>query len=483
MEDQHNPYICFIKQHLSTPEFLAGIRALWSESYYPLFYFGSGEHLYCGMGKDGCQPVVLQCGEPADLVYPSLSRDIPAFHILERELYEETGIIPQEHPWLKPLRYPSGSKQSMSGYPFLSSDSPSLHEVGVGPVHAGVIEPGHFRFICQGETIQHLEIQLGYQHRGLTRLFQHGDIRHKMCLAESIAGDTSIGHGLAYCLVTEALCGVEVNGKQAALRNIALELERIAMHLADLSALSGDVAYLSGLNFFAAIRTTVINSSLAICGSRFGKRWLKPGGVNYGLSEAQNRTLSRILDTARAQVERCAVALFNSAGVQNRFDSTGIISRQEALELNFSGVTAKAAGLERDARDGFPLLAQAGYRVLSCPEGDVHARAWLRFLETIQSIEMVQELLATLPEVNAEESIELPAPEPERMVISIVEGWRGRIVHVAKTNSEAAMEFYRIYDPSIFNWFALSLAVRGEGISDFPLCNKSFNLSYCGNDL
>lgn len=484
MEDNHNPLICNVTDLQSYTEFQGSIFSLWSRGYYPLFIFSSdAQNLYCGMAKDGEKPNVLCTRVPESRAYPSLSADIPAFHILERELWEETGIIPLGHPWLKPLRYPRGGGQEMAAHPFLQSDSPSLHEVGVGPVHAGVIEPGHFRFICRGETIEHLEIQLGYQHRGVAKLLEQGDLRRKISLAESIAGDTAIGNGLAYCLAVEALCDVRVPAAIAAIRNIALELERIAMHLADLSALSGDVAYLSGLNFFAALRTTIINSSLAICGSRFGKRWLAPGGVNYGISKEQNKTLRRTLSEARLQIDKAAKALFSSAGVQNRFDSTGSITMQNAIDLNLSGVTAKAAGLARDARSGFPLPAQADYEVLICETGDVHARAWLRYQETMQSLTMIEELLTRLPDLSNPDREQLPLPVPDRLAISIVEGWRGRIVHVVKTDSQANTEFYRVYDPSVHNWFALALAVRGESISDFPLCNKSFDLSYCGNDL
>lgn len=484
MEDHINPYLCNEQEILSLTDFTERITTLWKSGYYPQFLFSprAGE-LCCGMLIDNAAPVIISTMLPEGGSFPSLSNDIPAFHILERELWEETGIVPLNHPWLKPLRYPLDSKFRMEDHPFLSSESPSLHEVGVGPVHAGVIEPGHFRFICRGETVEHLEIQLGYQHRGVNKLFLKGDLRNKICLAESIAGDTSIGHGLAYCLAVEALCGIRVDGALAAIRNIALELERVAMHLADLSALSGDVAYLSGLNFFAALRTSIINSSLAICGSRFGKRWLTPGGLNYGLSRDQNRTLRQTLEDARKQIVRTANALFSNAGVQNRFDSTGSISRQDAIDLNLSGITAKAAGLARDSRHGFPLPSQAEFQILTCDTGDVHARAWLRYQEILQSLAMINDMLATLPDVNPPSSMHLPDVQPDRFVVSIVEGWRGRIAHVARTDYQGNAEFYRVYDPSMHNWFALALAVRGEGISDFPLCNKSFDLSYCGNDL
>ncbi|PKN72899.1 MAG: hydrogenase [Candidatus Cloacimonetes bacterium HGW-Cloacimonetes-3] len=480
-----NPFL-ILKQPglMEIADFYTAIRQLSALGYFPLFYFGtSGGELLCGMAKPELPLELLRTAFPDNRQYPSLSTDIPAFHIFERELYEEHGIEAVGHPWLKPLRYPAGAKAQMDDYPFFSSESSALHEVGVGPVHAGVIEPGHFRIICHGETVEHLEIQLGYQHRGVCKLLADGDIRTKMQLAEAIAGDTAIGHGLAYCMAVEALCGVQVSPAIQTVRSIALELERIGMHLADLSALAGDIAYLSGQNFFAALRTTVINSSLAICGSRFGKRWLKPGGVNYGISAEQNKVLRNTLKIAEEQIDNCTKALFADAGVLNRFDSTGSLSLKMVQELNMSGITAKACGYAVDARKDFPIREYADFQPLIQNSGDVYARAKLRNVEIKQSLEMIYFMLSTLPDTKAEDSTVLSAPGADIMAVSVVEGWRGRIVHVIKTAADGSTEQYKVYDPSLHNWFGLALAVRNEGISDFPLCNKSFDLSYCGADL
>ncbi len=481
---QQNPFV-FSPPDLLTPQDLfARIKELKVAGYVPLCFFGSSQkELWCSMAVSRQQPVLLRASFPSGGTYPSLSAEIPSFHIFERELAEEFQLVPEGHPWLKPVRYPVGSQAKMEDYPFFQSASAILHEVGVGPVHAGVIEPGHFRFICNGETIEHLEIQLGYQHRGIQKLLTTGDLRSKIHLAECIAGDTAFGHGLAYCLAVEALCGIEVGSAMQTLRRIALELERIAMHLADLSALAGDIAYLSGQNFFAALRTTIINSFLAICGSRFGKRWLCPGGMNYGLDKEQNKTLRTTLATAEKQIDLCAKAMFKASGVLNRFDSTGIISLETALELNMTGITAKAAGLPIDARSDYPAAGEGIFQAQTLESGDVYARAYLRYKEIRQSLQMIDFWLSTLPEIKAEKVGKLPEPQPERIVMAIVEGWRGRIVHTLKTDAAGRTEFYRIIDPSLHNWFALALAVRKQGISDFPLCNKSFDLSYCGNDL
>lgn len=480
----NNPCLVTLPEMLPEALFFAELCNSVEDGYNPLAYFGTADReLICIMGKS-LQPLrIFRTAFPEGKAYESLTVKHPAFHILERELFEEWEILPQGHPWLKPVRYPCGSKHNLPDYPFFNSESTALHEVAVGPVHAGVIEPGHFRFICQGETVEHLEIQLGYQHRNVCALLAEGDLRDKISLAEAITGDTAIGHSLAYCLGVEALCNADISSSVKAVRQIALELERIAMHLADLSALSGDIAYLSGLNFFAALRTTIINSSLALCGSRFGKRWLTPGGINYGISVEQNKTLRQTLLEAGKQIDNCARAMFADAGVLNRFDSTGTLGVNAVKDLNMSGITAKASGYAIDARKDYPWGGNAGFEPLTQDSGDVYARAYLRYREIMQSLEMIQFMLSTLPEVKPSESISLAEPQPDKLVVSIVEGWRGRIVHVIKTDSLGKTQLYKVIDPSLHNWFGLALAVREQGISDFPLCNKSFDLSYCGNDL
>ena len=469
---------------LSTAEFIDKCLSLAALSYLPLVYCGSREHLIlCIMGsRDGKDTQVFSTPFPEGNSYPALTPLAQVFHMFERELWEEWQIVPIGHPWLKPLRYSDPDRHVLKDYPFFASKSTELHEVAVGPVHAGVIEPGHFRFICDGENVHHLEIQLGYQHRGVMDLFLQGDICTKMNLAEQIAGDSVIGHGLAYVHLLEAMCEITVPDPVHKVRAIALELERIAMHLADLSALAGDVAYLSGLNFFAALRTTVINLSLHFCGSRYGKRWLCIGGINFGIDAEHSSYAVNILNKVRRQVIYCAEAMFNNGGVDSRFDSTGIVSRENALSLGFRGMVARSCGIPRDARAAYPFCPYQDFEPISLESGDVYARAYLRYQEILASIEMILKLLSDLPEVAAQQIVPTQLL-PNRTAFSIVEAWRGEIVHAIRTDAEGSPIYYRIYDPSFHNWTALALSVRGNGVSDFPVCNKSFNLSYCGHDL
>ncbi|MCB5251753.1 MAG: NADH-quinone oxidoreductase subunit C [Candidatus Cloacimonetes bacterium] len=460
--------------------FLDRIGELINGGYQPLAFFGTDEKLiYALMGRP--QELELICTAfPASSQYPSLTPEFPAFHIFERELYEEYEIVPLNHPWLKGLRHPSHGAVKFEDYPFFKSDSRLIHEVGVGPVHAGVIEPGHFRFLMQGEIVEHLEIQLGYQHRGLIGLLCDGPLISKMPLAETIAGDTVIGHGTAFCRLVESLA--ESSPEANDIRILLLEMERVAMHLSTLSALAGDVAYIMSQNLFAALRTTVINATLSICGSRFGKRALCVGGVNYPL----NKTL---IDTLKVKMQKCAVqikytseAMFASNSLLSRFDDTGKVSHEDALRFGFTGISAKASGVAVDARADYPIWAYPGFEVQTVASGDVYARAYLRYKEIMQSLHIIQEVLE---QIDPAAPIQAALKElvPGKIAISIVEGARGRIVHIAKSKDADKALWYRIIDPSLTNWQALAMAVAGEQVSDFPLCNKSFDLSYCGSDL
>lgn len=463
-----------------TDAYLDQIRDRLSCGFQPLAFFGTEERLlYCLLGKTH-ETELLSVPFPTAGRYPSLSAEYPAFNIFERELHEEFGIIPICHPNLKSVRKFDDKQLKIEDYPFFASDSRLIHEVGVGPVHAGVIEPGHFRFLMRGEIVENLEIQLGWQHRAIIKMLCNGSLFTKTQLAECIAGDSVIAHTTAFCTVVESLCGISARG--AEIRMILLELERVAMHLSTLSALAGDVAYIMSQNLFAALRTGIINSTLSICGSRFGKRAIGIGGINYNIDSTLRQSLKLTLKRSYAQIKNTAEAMFANSSVVSRFDDTGKISPEDALRFGFTGITAKASGIPVDARLDFPMHGTPEFLVQTEPSGDVYARAHLRYQETLQSLDIV---LAQLDSLSVEPvaTTEFRALQPNRIAVSIVEGARGRIVHLAKSKDEQSAMWYRIVDPSLVNWKALELAVEGEQISDFPLCNKSFDLSYCGSDL
>ena len=446
-----------------------------------------GVVLYAVLADDNASRLSVACSKfPDQKSYRSITTEAPPAHLFEREFYEQFGITPEGHPWLKPVRTGiPGIDHSERQYEFFSMEGEEVHEVGVGPIHAGIIEPGHFRFSCHGEKVYQLEIKLGFQHRGVEELFVRNADRpiYLEKLAESVAGDTVIGHAGGFIRAMESLADVTISNRAKVIRAVALELERIAVHLGDLSALSGDVAYLRGSSVFGALRTKVINTTMALCGNRFGRRLLGLGGVNFDITPRLLDDVSRVVDQLDEDVALAAEVLFSSASVLERFEKTGIVKKETAVALGMVGPAARASGVAVDIRsdhpfDGFEFVP---VHKLTLQSGDVFARAYVRFVEIQQSIRIMREQLGRLP--GGELRKDLGRLNKDTFVISLTEGWRGEIAYVVMTDGEGRIRKVKVKDPSFNNWFALALAVREEGISDFPLCNKSFNLSYCGFDL
>jgi len=433
--------------------------------------------------------------ESTTTVLESLTPKIPALQLFEREIHENYGTVFANHPWMKPVRFAHDRFDQGSGmndYPFYRIDSVELHEVGVGPIHAGVIEPGHFRFICNGEKVIHLEIQLGYQHRGIEKLMtETGSELRRMVLAESIAGDTAIGHGVTHAQLIESLSGITVSDNLKMERAVALELERIAVHIGDTAALCTDVAYQFGQVVDEALRTTIINTTQLWCGNRFGKGLIRIGGTHYPLTAPVIGSMLNTLNDSGMRYHEMTENIFSAPSVLIRFDGIGIVSRNQAQRIGAVGMAARTSGIRRDIRATHPTGFYAGinYEPIMQETGDVLARAMLRNLEAHQSIEMVKKWITETGDRKQETGDRRPETgdrrrmQPSAFALSVTEGWRGEIAHAAVTGPSGELIHYKIKDPSFHNWMALALAVRNQEISDFPICNKSFNLSYCGHDL
>jgi len=358
-----------------------------------------------------------------------------------------------------------------------------IHEVAVGPVHAGIIEPGHFRFQCHGEQVFHLEISLGYQHRGVEKALIGGPDKRTIHYMETLSGDTTIGHSLAYAQAIEGLADCSVPLRASVLRSIMLELERLANHTGDLGAMAQDVGYLPTSSYCGRLRGDFLNVTALICGNRFGRNMVRPGGVIFDVDDSMRKELTSRLKKIFSDVKNAVSLMLDSAMVIDRFDETGALTKEAALDLGLVGVAARACGIERDVRFDFPAGAFqfSQIPVSTYSTGDVFARAFVRWVEMQRSVEFILKQLKALPEGSINVAV---APlQKEYINVSLVEGWRGEICHSVITDQNGKIAHYKIVDPSFHNWMGLAVALRGEEISDFPLCNKSFNLSYCGHDL
>ena len=439
----------------------------------------SGHQLFA-ITTDRDEGALRICSTRVESSYPSLTTSCTQAHWFEREIAETWGVTPIGHPWLKPIRF---TTSPIGDTAFYGISGHEAHEVAVGPVHAGVIEPGHFRFLCAGERVHHLEISLGYQHRGVERALINGPTPRTIHYMETLAGDTSVGHGIAYSQNLETLSRCQVSLRGMIIRSIALELERLANHSGDLGVLAGDIGYLPVAAHCGRIRGDFLNLTAIICGNRLGRGIARPGGAAFDLDEEHLTIFRERLDRAFVDIGIVAQLLWETPSVVNRFEGTGILDAVQCRELGIVGPPARAAGIEQDSRLDYPsdVFSFVQIPVSLWHVGDVFGRAYVRWLEIVRSVEFIRTQLGTLPAESARASA---GPLiPDSLSISLVEGWRGEICHVACTGNDGRFQWYKVIDPSFHNWAGLAIAMRNQQISDFPLCNKSFNLSYCGHDL
>ncbi|HEV8356895.1 MAG TPA: hypothetical protein VGQ17_09050 [Gemmatimonadales bacterium] len=423
---------------------------------------------------------------------PSLSNRCPQADPFEREIVEQCGALVDGASPSRPVRrHPPDhmpeawrvAPRDREWFPFTRVAGEEVHEVAVGPVHAGIIEPGHFRFQAHGEEVLALEISLGYQHRGVEPLLETLDRPRAVLVAESIAGDTVIAHAGAWCGAIEALARSHKSPRAQALRGIALELERLANHIGDLGALAADAAFQPAAAYFGRLRGECLNLLMLISGNRYGRGLVRPGGVGFDVPPEMAEEIGGRTDQLGRALRPVARLLFDAASVQSRFEGVGVVPEESCRTHGFVGPVARSASVPRDVRHDYPYGV---YRFVQIPvasawAGDVFARALVRWLEIQRSLEFVAEQLRALP------TGALRAPcgalGKAELVVALEEGWRGEVAHIAVTDDVGQIRRHKVTDPSFRNWQALALAMQGNQISDFPLCNKSFNLSYAGHDL
>lgn len=439
------------------------------------------------------QPLQVARGHAAPLQsYPSLTLNFAAAQIFERELWEQTGLLPHGHPWLKPVRFEGARQQRMAEYPFFKVRGAEVHEVGVGPIHAGVIEPGHFRFMCHGEQVHHLEIQLGYQHRGVEALLLRQPPQRLTPLVESIVGDSAVAYACAFAGALESMSNRPVAPAAIASRAIGLEMERLAIHLATLNGLTTDIAYLQPAGTYGRLRTAIINASQRVSGNRFGRGWVRPGAAKP-MGDALRQDLLTTLRDFLPDFQQVNALLRTSRTAQARFQGVGVVSTQASRDIGLTGVVARASGLALDLRHALPgpIYAQYPTQPVAHTSGDCWARTLQRMAEAESSAQwLIDRLsdaaldLAAAPDPHAPGAgaahWNLP---PRALCVSLVEGVRGPVMLALETDTAGQLIHAKVQDPSLANWFGLAWALRNQAISDFPICNKSFDLSYCGNDL
>jgi Ni,Fe-hydrogenase III large subunit len=408
---------------------------------------------------------------------PAATAITPAAAWYEREAHERFGIEFDGHPDLRPLLTHGPS------YPFLKVGGEGVCEVAVGPVHAGIIEPGHFRFSVVGDTVLHLELRHFYTHKGTEKLFEGAPILAARMIAESVSGDNCFAHAVAYCEAVENALGIAVPPRACAIRLVGLELERMLAHIGDVGALCGDVGFSVPSTYTARIKESLLQASARLLGTRLWKGIAVPGGVRRDLNDERAAELSRIVGEAAADFAEMAQIVLDTPSVQNRFESTGILKLEVVRDLAVVGPVARASGAHEDIRRDHPYgsYRETAVEVPHFHYGDVLGRARIRIEETRVSTALIQQTLRKLPSGSICTRLTNAATGEGLEGLAAIESPRGELLYWLRLREGRVVRCH-IKSPSFQNWPALPHAMTGNIIADFPLINKSFNLSYSGCD-
>lgn len=436
----------------------------------------------------------------ADPKFPSLATRWYLASRFEREIHDLFGLTPQDHPdlrrlplhqfWsaeyhplLKDATPPREFVDDGTPYPFRRVEGEGIYEITVGPVHAGIIEPGHFRFSVEGETIINLESRLYFVHKGIEKQFEALPLARAVELAERISGDSSFAHALAFCQALESIAGVTPPPRALFLRVVLLELERLYNHIADVGAILTDTGYAVANAHAMRLREDMLRLNARLTGHRLLRGILTPGGMRRDVSaeqlaDAKNAT-ARVISDFKEVVE---IALRNGL-VLDRLRDTGRLTNRTAREMQVVGIPARASGIDADARRDHPFAAYGvlSPRVVVFQEGDVWARMMVRIEEAREAVQLIARAVEQMP--SGEVAAPFPRMHAGACAFGLVEGWRGPIWHWVVAGENDSLARVKVQDPSFANWTALNYAILKNIVPDFPLCNKSFNLSYAGNDL
>lgn len=449
-------------------------------------------------------------GDPAYLIlrgriaasysrFPSLAPTLPSVNWQEREIQDWFGLQAEGHPnprrvalhdhWpdVHPLRkdFPIATvlpEFEGERHVYRPTLGEGVFQVPVGPVHAGIIEPGHFNFSVAGEPILYLQLRMFYKHKGIEKLFEHIPATRGVFLAESVSGDSAVSHGTAFCQAVEKATGTEVPFRAEVMRTILLELERIYNHVADIGAIAMDVGFVIANAHAGRIREMLLGLNEELTGSRLLRGMVCLGGVRRDWHSGQTWRIGETLEHMQREMEDLVKLIESSDSTRDRLERTGILTPDKAAALGIVGVGGRASGIDRDVRRDHPYAAYRNltWRVPIYAEGDVLRRMQVRIEEARESLRMIREAADNLPEGRYRSAFR--SAEADQCALSAVEGWRGEILYWVRTGTKGRLERCKVKDPSLNNWPALVEAVGGNIIADFPVINKSFNLSYSGTD-
>jgi Ni,Fe-hydrogenase III large subunit/Ni,Fe-hydrogenase III component G len=441
--------------------------------------------------------VRLRLPAASDL-YPGVADIFPSAGRLQRAVFDMTGLRTTDtdvRPWLRhaawpadafPLRagaMPAPADAPVDDYAFVRVEGDGVHEIAVGPVHAGIIEPGHFRFSVVGEKVLRLEERLGYVHKGIERRFTELPILEGHRLAARVSGDSGVAYAWAYAQALERMTATPVPARAAWLRGLALELERAANHLGDLGALGNDAGFAFGLAQFLRLKEHLLRTLAATLGQRYLLDFVVPGGTRTDLTAAGATLIAQCAAEIASEVAVLRDIYEEHSGLRDRFSGAGRLEPQLANWLGVVGLPGRASGQPLDLRVDLPQAPYDQLGVHRCVQhdGDVLARVTIRFDELAESLRLARDIVGTLPAGRHSERVDLPAPGVS--AVGLIEGWRGPVVIGLEAGPNGSIRRCHPQDPSWHNWPALEHAIIGNIVPDFPLINKSFNLSYSGHDL
>jgi Ni,Fe-hydrogenase III large subunit/Ni,Fe-hydrogenase III component G len=462
--------------------------------------FGRGFGIYACYRLGAQYLIVKTSTRSDDPAFPSITKRFVAAYRLERQIASLMGITPIGHPdsrpWIKfedwpadawPLRKEFDASSSMARvkgeYQWARAEGEGVYEIPVGPVHAGIIEPGHFRFQAVGEDVINLEARLGYVHKGIEKRFESMTWKDGARLASRVSGDTTVAHSLAYCRALEDMTTCKVPSRAHWLRALFLERERIANHLGDIGAICNDVAFAFVLYQNMRLKEQLLRTNHRLFGHRFMMDRVIPGGVSSDIDEKGIEDILAELDNLEREFKRISLIIDENSSLEDRTRTTGVLTAEMAKELGVCGFVARASGLDLDCRKyhPFPPYDRIMVDVQVLRAGDVHARCWIRIAEIRESIRLIRKILKSMPAGPV--TAEISAPLAASVGFAAVEGWRGEVIYWLQAGPDGEVNRSMVRDPSSLCWIGLEQSVPGNIVPDFPVCNKSFNQSYSGNDL